>query len=189
MSPMNKLIFLLMITAMALSADCGEVRRPSDPSKLVCSIGSEKRVHNVLANWVYNHSNRISRADCEEIVFEAMKTKRPLLILALIQVESDFNPGVVSSKGAIGLTQVMPSVWGKDLIARGIIREPRDLFSIGPSIAAGDYVLGAYLKASKGDIAAALEGYLGGRDGYYLKKILLNLGSLYVLTEHQRATG
>lgn len=154
-----------------------------DPIATVCDPGKERKTNDLLVTWVYDHSSRISRAAAQEIVFEATKTKRPLLILALIAAESEFTPTVVSSKGALGLTQVMPGSWEKDLIARGIIRERRDLFDIGPSIAAGDYVLGLNLKSTKGDVSAALEMYLGGRDGAYVKKIFSNLANLYVLVE------
>jgi soluble lytic murein transglycosylase len=33
----------------------------------------------------------------------------PLLIKAIIKVESDFAPDVVSNKGAVGLMQIMPA--------------------------------------------------------------------------------
>ena len=78
-------------------------------------------------------------------------------------------------------SQVMPGVWEKDLIARGIIKERRDLFDVGPSIAAGDYVLEIFIKESKGNVEKALEKYLGGRDGAYVKRIFSNLANLYVM--------
>lgn len=139
----------------------------------------------ILTQWVYDHSNRISRKGCREIVTSSMKTKRPLLIIAIIITESEFVTTAVSSKGALGLTQVMPS-WEKHLIAKGIIKEKRDLFDIGPSIAAGDEVFGLALKDSKGDVTKALEVYLGGQDGYYVKRIFANLANLYVLVEASR---
>ena len=98
-----------------------------------------------------------------------------------MEVESNFVPSATSTKGALGLTQVMPGVWEKDLIAKGIIKERRDLFDIGPSIAAGDYVLGVFIKESKGNVEKALEKYLGGRDGAYVKRIYANLANLYVI--------
>lgn len=136
-----------------------------------------------MVEWVYNHSNKLSRAQCTEIVTEVRKTNKALLLLALMEVESNFVPTAVSNKGALGLTQVMPGVWEKHLITRGIIKERRDLFNIINSIVAGNEVLSIALKDAKGDVAKALEIYLGGRDGYYTKRILSHLGNLYLLTE------
>lgn len=135
----------------------------------------------ILTKWVFEKSTKISMQTAETIVKEAMKVEKPLLMLALIEVESSFVPTSLSNKGAFGLTQVMPKVHGKMLKEAKIIKDDRDLFDIQPSIQAGNLILNGYLKDSKGDISKALERYLGGKDGAYLHKILVNLASLYIL--------
>jgi hypothetical protein len=173
---------LAIIFVMLFVNSCG-VETPRD-----LKLGATVQVvpdPEILIQWVYDHSARISRADCKIIVAAAMKTKRPLLIIALIQVESEFVPSIVSNKGAMGLTQVMP-IWEKHLITKGIIKERRDLFNIGPSIAAGDEIFGLGLKNCKDDVTKALEIYLGGQDGSYVKRIFANLANLYILVEVMR---
>ncbi len=143
----------------------------------------------ILTKWVYEHSKQISRKTCKEIVEECLKTGKPLLLLAVIEQESEFVPTAVSKKGALGLTQVRATtefgkdVHEKDLIAKGIIKEKRDLFDVGPSVMAGDYILTLSLKDAKGDVSKALEAYLGGQDGWYVKRILSTLANLYILVE------
>lgn len=161
-----------------------ETEEPPDLSAIETSqqMASVLRKEEVLVQWVYEHSNRISKAACKEIVVAALETKRPLLLLALMEVESNFIPTAISNKGAMGLTQVMPAHWEKELITAGVIKEKRDLFDVRSSITAGDFILDINLKKSKGDVSKALEMYLGGQDGAYLKKILANLANLYVLT-------
>lgn len=143
---------------------------------------AQKNLENVLTQWIYNHSNRISKQSANLIAKEVVKTSKPLLILALIEIESEFNSTAISSKGAIGLTQIMFNIHGKDLIKKEIIKEKRDLFNIVPSIWAGDYVLNICLTQSNGDVPKALERYLGGKDGAYIHRILSNLANLYILT-------
>jgi len=152
------------------------------PVKPANNVLDDKEVRVELTKWVYNHSKQISMANCKEIVEESMKTNKPLLLLALIEVESNYVPTAVSSKGALGLTQVMPNVHEKTLITKGIIKEKRDLFDIAPSIRAGNYVLDTCLSSSKGDVSKALEGYLGGQDKWYVNRILANLANLYLAT-------
>jgi soluble lytic murein transglycosylase-like protein len=132
--------------------------------------------------WVFARSNRISQETAREIAFKAARTRRPLLILALIEVESNFVPTAVSSKGAVGLSQIVFEHHGKALAKAGIAREKRDLFDVGPSILAADLILDDMLAQSGGDVVKALEKYLGGQDGAYVKRILTNLASLYILT-------
>lgn len=149
------------------------------------SIDQEVRIlkleEKALTRWVYQNSERISIHSAETIVRESMKTNKPLLLLALINAETNFVPTAVSSKGAVGLTQVMFNVHGKLLIERGIIKEKRDLFDLATSIRAGDVILSGYLQQSHGDVAKALERYLGQSNTYYSYKVLSNLANLYVM--------
>jgi soluble lytic murein transglycosylase-like protein len=63
----------------------------------------------------------------------------PDLILAIIDIESDFNPSAVSHMGAIGLMQIMP-MWIETLAIE------RDLRDIDTSINYGLKILGTYEK-------------------------------------------
>ena len=136
-----------------------------------------------LTGWVYKNSTRISVSMSKDIVGYSMNTKHPLLMLALVSAESEFTPTAVSVAGAKGLTQVMWKIWGPDLIKAGIAKEERDLFDPSISIRAGEYVLVKCLTASGGDVTKALERYLGGKDGFYTKKILSRLADMYVLVQ------
>lgn len=140
----------------------------------------------LLTKWVYDHSNRISYETAKLTAQESIKTGKPLLMLALMEVESNFVPTAVSNKGAIGLTQIMYGVHEKAILKSGIATNKRDLFNVGPSIQAGHLILNDYLKQSNGKIKGALELYLGGRDGHYLQKILLNLAELYLITANHK---
>ena len=78
----------------------------------------------------------------------------PDLVLAIMTVESDFNPKAVSSVGALGLMQVMPH-WKKVLGIQGDLREP----DVG--IQYGLQVLGFYQEMYK-DLDLALTAYNRG---------------------------
>jgi soluble lytic murein transglycosylase-like protein len=78
----------------------------------------------------------------------------PDLVLAIMTVESDFNPAAVSSVGAVGLMQVMPH-WKRVL---GI---QADLSDISTNIHYGLQVLGFYLEMY-GDLEMALTAYNRG---------------------------
>jgi soluble lytic murein transglycosylase-like protein len=134
-----------------------------------------------LSKWIYEHSTRISTKTCTEIACEVAKTNKPNLILAIITVESENVPSAVSNKGAKGLGQIMFKSHGDTLIKNGIIKEERDLFDIVPNVRATDYVISACLKQSQNDVTKALTGYLGGQDGWYVKRILEHNANLDVI--------
>lgn len=80
----------------------------------------------------------LARDIAHSVVIRAREHHRdPDLVLAIIDVESDFNPNAVSHMGAIGLMQIMP-FWTQKL---GI---PQDLRHIDTSIDYGLKILAFY---------------------------------------------
>jgi soluble lytic murein transglycosylase-like protein len=113
-----------------------------------------------------------------KIYEEALRHSHPNLILAICAVESNFNPGVKSEKGAVGLMGILPAVWMGELKKEGILRERQDLYLISNNIASGTYVLKKYLMQSK-NLEDALYAYVGG-DRSYADKILRTLGEIHL---------
>lgn len=101
----------------------------------------------------------------EKIYNAAAATGNRDLILAICLVESNFNPHLKSSKGAIGLMGIMPGVWLEELKVQGIIGKKKDLYKISGNIAAGAYVLARYLSETN-DLSQALTRYVGGATWY-----------------------
>ena len=80
------------------------------------------------------------------------------LVLALIQIESNFRKYAISIAGARGLMQVMP-FWTR-LIGDG---ESRHLFSMATNLRYGTVILRHYLDIERGDLFMALGRYNGSR--------------------------
>lgn len=85
----------------------------------------------------------------------------PDLILALIEVESRFDPWAVSPAGAVGLMQVMP-FWPRQL---GVQNQ---LVRVAPNIRMGCEILRYYLRVENHNWTRALARYNGsvGRNAY-----------------------
>lgn len=147
---------------------------------LQISRKAETDYHNkvFLTNWVYEKSSRISRLMVNQIVECTLKTKHPLLLLALMEVESSFDPTSVSRKGAMGLGQIMPNYHAEELKRVGIIKEARDLFNIPTGVKATEHIWGIKLLRAKGDTTEALVRYYGDRDKLYINQVLSNLRCL-----------
>jgi soluble lytic murein transglycosylase-like protein len=80
----------------------------------------------------------------------------PLLVAAVISVESNHNPGARSPKGAAGLMQLMP-----DTAKRYGISDP---YSADSNIRAGTRYLRDLLNLFNGDVRLALAGYNAGEN-------------------------
>jgi len=94
----------------------------------------------------------------------------PLLILAIIGVESGFNPFAESSMGARGLMQVIPR-FHMDKVPDGT--GSRQLFDPAVNIRVGVYVLEEAIRR-RGGLTAGLQYYAGSSDsdGGYASKVL-----------------
>ncbi|MCO1335628.1 lytic transglycosylase domain-containing protein [Microbulbifer sp. OS29] len=90
---------------------------------------------------------------------------RPEIVLAVIQIESAFNPYAVSRVGAQGMMQVMP-FWKNE-----IGRPDDNLIDMDTNLRYGCTILKHYIKKAKGNLANALAYYNGsyGRHTYSSK--------------------
>lgn len=91
---------------------------------------------------------------------------KPELVLAVIDVESNFNAAAISRAGAQGLMQVMP-FWKKE------IGKPNDsLFNMTTNLRYGCTILKYYLDKESGNLFKALGRYNGSRGRWtYPKKV------------------
>ena len=131
--------------------------------------------------WLIDMSNRLKKKIndpvkrlnlLKQIHREARRAElHPELVLAVIDVESNFDRFAISKAGAQGLMQVMP-FWLKE------IGKPRDsLFNVRTNLRMGCTILKYYLKKEKGDLTRALARYNGSLGRYkYPNKVfkLLN---------------
>jgi soluble lytic murein transglycosylase-like protein len=93
-----------------------------------------------VVKWMKNRSAMPEQV-LSRIYDEAARHTHPNLILAICAVESSFNPGVESEKGAVGLMGVLPRIWVDELKGQGVIQDKGDLYLIPNNIASGVYVL------------------------------------------------
>jgi len=107
-----------------------------------------------LERQVQNPDERIEILT--RVHYEAARAELPPeLILAVIEVESNFDPYAISVAGALGLMQVMP-FW-RDEIGR-----PDDnLIRLDTNLRYGCTILKFYLDKEKGDLRRALGRYNG----------------------------
>jgi soluble lytic murein transglycosylase-like protein len=90
----------------------------------------------------------------------------PLLLLAVIAIESSFDPHAVSVGGAKGLMQILPAAHPR------LITHVGDLWDPAINVRIGSAILRDYLDAAHGDLDLALSHYSGGANGYARRVVL-----------------
>ncbi|MFM0341252.1 lytic transglycosylase domain-containing protein [Paraburkholderia fungorum] len=108
-------------------------------------------------------STRIARAVLIEADRHAIS---PVLLLAVMSVESSFDRYAVSIAGARGLMQILPAAHPQ------LIAGVTDLSDPAINVRIGSTILRSYLDASGGDLQAALLRYSGGGRGYARRVVL-----------------
>jgi soluble lytic murein transglycosylase-like protein len=123
--------------------------------------------------WLTDMSRRLSRQvpDAEERLHILKAVHRqarlagvePELVLAVIDVESDFDRFAISSATALGLMQVMP-FWVPELG----YEDKNQLFDVEINVLLGCRILKYYLDMERGDLVKGLARYNGsvGRRAY-----------------------
>ncbi len=88
----------------------------------------------------------------------------PFLIAAVIREESKFNPNAISSKGAMGLMQLMPSTayWATSQMGIDNIKE-EDLLNPDINIKIGTWYIANLSREFKDDLPLIIASYNGGR--------------------------
>lgn len=142
------------------------IRLPEPPRRHVVTTHREspRLLYHRLGAYVAQRY-RVSAQAATEIVEKSYAIGQrlkldPLLILAVIAIESRFDPLAVSDHGAKGLMQVMPR-WHAEKIAA--VGGEEKVFEPEPNILIGARILKEYLIPT-GDVGDALQRYLGASD-------------------------
>ncbi|NOX77245.1 MAG: lytic transglycosylase domain-containing protein [Gammaproteobacteria bacterium] len=107
-----------------------------------------------LKSRVPNDAERLELL--KNIHYEATKADlHPEMVLAVINVESNFNRWAISRAGAQGLMQIMP-FWLKEIPSAG-----DNLFDVRTNLRFGCTILRHYIDREKGDFQRALARYNG----------------------------
>jgi soluble lytic murein transglycosylase-like protein len=168
---MNKFLMRLVLLGLLLSAAGFAVAQEQPDPKLrellraVASEADSFDDHFAAQVWLTDMSSRLERqvSDPEErlrilhrVHYEATRWELPPeLVLAVIDVESNFDRYAVSVAGALGLMQVMP-FWTSE------IGRPNDnLINIETNVRYGCTILKYYLDMENGELSPALARYNG----------------------------
>jgi hypothetical protein len=152
-------------------------------SKLMTSIQNQRAVASF-----FEKKYKLDRAKIEEYVSNAVLIAKevnidPVLLLAVISVESNFNPLVKSHAGAEGLMQVMTKIHQDKYALYG---GATDAVKPEVNIRVGAYIL-KYLIATTGSLRIGLKYYVGAanaeHDGGYADKVMAERNRLIDLCQ------
>lgn len=166
--------------------DISSAEVPAEPGAVARATAADPkglpRPQAAVANWL-SRRYKVAPEPVSRLVQEAWSVGHrvgldPTLILAIMAVESSFNPFAHSSAGAQGLMQVMTKVHDDKYEAFGGVRAAFDPVA---NLRVGVQVLKECI-ARAGSLEAGLRYYVGaaisGNDGGYVGKVLAEQGHL-----------
>ena len=160
-----------------------------DPQALDSNLMGSIQNQRAVADF-FEKKYSLDRAKIEEYVSNTILIAKevnidPVLLLAVISVESNFNPNTKSHAGAEGLMQVMTSVH-KDKYA--IFGGTSEAVKPEVNIRVGAYIL-KYLIATAGSLRNGLKYYVGAAnaedDGGYADKVMAERKRLIGLCQNR----
>lgn len=150
-------------------------------SRLMASVDNQRAVADF-----FEKKYKLDRKKIEEYVSNVVLIAKevnidPVLLLAVISVESNFNPHSKSHAGAEGLMQVMTSIHSDKYALYG---GPSDAVKPEVNIRVGAYIL-KHLIATGGSLRNGLKYYVGAanldHDGGYADKVMAERNQLISL--------
>jgi len=152
--------FCVMVLGVTLAAGTvkADVRLAvkRDGSKVITNFGATRNIKASNLDWLAKRHDRRSKYD---VIIERYANKYGVsatLVRAVIQVESDFNAGCVSHKGARGLMQLMPATAKRFGVTK--IHDPEQ------NIHGGVRYLAYLTRLFPNDLTRVLAGYNAGEN-------------------------
>lgn len=145
---------VLLVLSVSVSADVRlAVKR--DGSKVIYNVGGGPG-GGKSTNWDWLAKRHDRRTKYDPIIerYAGQYNVDPVLVRAVIQVESDFNPRCVSNKGARGLMQLIPATAKRFGV--------RDIFDPEQNIHGGIKYLAYLTRLFNDDLPRALAAYNAG---------------------------
>ena len=171
---MDKLIKVEKIRTEALKQDNSMLENRLAELKAV-RTESQVDIQEYILTYYKTVAPTVAETIAKNILVASAKHDVPFVtVVAVMQVESQFNPAARSSKGARGLMQVMP-LWMNELN----LKSKYDFHNIQIGINSGTYILRKYLDQTKNNMEQALFKYVGG-DNLYVKKVYEAMGNFVV---------
>ena len=158
-----------------------------DPQALDTNLMGSLQNQRAIADF-FEKKYSLDRTKIEEYVSNVVLIAKevnidPVLLLAVISIESNFNPLIKSSAGAEGLMQVMTAIH-KDKYA--LYGGAADAIKPEVNIRVGAYIL-KYLIATSGSLRNGLKFYVGAanadNDGGYTDKVMAERNRLIALCQ------
>ena len=153
-----RLVLAVAASALLAASAAAQVRLvvKSDGRKVISNIPAPGSRRGTDYNWLAKQRNRASQYDAIIERYALKYRVDPVLVRAVIQVESDFNPRCVSNKGARGLMQLMPETAKQYRIA--------SVFDPEENIRGGILHLKYMLDLFPNDLSRALAAYNAGEN-------------------------